>query len=123
MKKKIVLLAAVLAAVALVTVVVFSYSSPPVVGQFDAFAQCLTEKGAKFYGSWQCGHCSTQKTMLGSSMKYVDYVECGSLSGPVSQACIDAGVQAYPTWVINGKTYVGVQSLQTLSSLTGCSLY
>ncbi|MFH1376566.1 MAG: hypothetical protein ABIH25_02925 [Candidatus Woesearchaeota archaeon] len=91
-------------------------------GEYDEFAQCLTTEGAKLYGSFQCSHCKTQKEMFGNSIQYVNYVECGPLRGPIDSKCIDAGIEAYPSWIINETTYKGTQSLSKLSDLTGCAL-
>mgnify|MGYP001562406930 CR=1 FL=1 len=86
----------------------------------DSLAQCLSDKGIIFYGSFECSHCTNQKKLFGGSMKYVNYVECGPLGGPINQACRDAGIQVYPTWLINGQKYTGTQSLDKLKELSGC---
>ncbi len=91
-------------------------------GQYDDFAQCLTDNGAVFYGSFECPHCTTQKNLFGNSMKFVNYVECGPLGGPIRQECRDAEITAYPTWIINGSQYLGTQELTRLGELTNCSL-
>ena len=91
-------------------------------GKYDDFAKCLTDKGAIFYGSFQCSACAAQKELFGKSMKYVNYVECGPLGGPQNQVCRDVNVKVYPTWNINNNQVTGVQGLQTLSSLTNCTL-
>jgi glutaredoxin len=83
----------------------------------DDFAKCLTNKGATMYGAVWCGHCKEQKDMFGESFKYVSYVEC-----PDNQVlCEQMGVTGYPTWIINGVSYPGVQSFDKLKELTGCS--
>ena len=115
----------IIAAIILVLVIAVAYlvffSKPSVAS--DEFAKCLTKEGAVFYGSYQCGHCATQKEMFGSSIQYVNYVECGPLGAPPSnEACTQVGIEAYPTWIINGIKYVGVQQLIKLSELTGCDL-
>lgn len=97
-------------------------ASPQSSGNYDNFAKCLTEKGAKFYGSYQCGHCRAQKELFGSSIKYIDYIECGPLSGPWAKECIDADVTSVPLWIIDGMRYLGTQSLEELSRITRCSL-
>jgi len=84
----------------------------------DKFAKCLSEKGATMYGAEWCGHCKNQKEMFGASFKYVNYVECPDKPN----VCIDAGIEGYPTWIINGLPYAGEQSLERLGELTGCSL-
>jgi len=47
-------------------------------------------------------------------------VECspGGPKAPQAQACKDKGIQSYPTWIINGQRYTGVQPLDTLAQLT-----
>ena len=114
----------VVVAVVLVFFLFFSGSSAPTApGKYDQFAQCLTEKGAKMYGAFWCPHCADQKKMFGSSFKHVDYVECDpSGKGARPQLCTKAGVKSYPTWVINGKQYVGAQQLEQLASVSGCEL-
>jgi len=90
----------------------------------DDFAKCITEKNATLYGAYWCPHCENQKKMFGESIDYVNYVECAVEGKPQVQteACTKAGVEGYPTWIINGKQYPGEQTLQRLSTLTGCSL-
>ena len=114
-------------ALSLVGVGYFSFSSitgkVTEVGAYDSLAHCLTEKGAVFYGSFQCSHCKTQKELFGDSMRYVNYVECGPLGAPpTNKECIQSGIRAYPTWIIDGKKYEGVQSLDKLSELTSCKI-
>jgi len=84
----------------------------------DKFAECLADKGATMYGTEWCGHCKSQKEMFGGSFKYVNYVECPQNQ----QLCSENGINAYPTWIINGLPYTGGQSFERLSELTGCSL-
>lgn len=88
----------------------------------DALAKCLTEKGAKMYGADWCPHCKNQKVAFGDSFKYIDYIECDP-QGPNAnpEACKAAGIQGYPTWVIDGAKYPGEQDLATLSKLSGCA--
>ncbi len=111
--------------IALVVVLLFAYSfnkqSQP--GQYDVFAACLTEAGAKFYGSFQCTHCTTQKAMFGNSVDKIDYIECGPLGGPQNLACQQAQIKAYPTWVFaDNSRQEGVLSFKQLSEKTGCIL-
>lgn len=93
-------------------------------GNYDSFAQCLTDKEVKFYGAYWCPHCATQKEMFGSSFQYVNYVEC-SLPNKAGQTevCIQAKIESYPTWEFDdGSRVTGVQSLQQLALQSGCSL-
>ncbi|MGV8087251.1 MAG: peptidylprolyl isomerase [Candidatus Woesearchaeota archaeon] len=100
-----------------------SNTSLPTVNNFDAFAKCITANGAKFYGAYWCSHCNNQKTLFGDSMKYIQYVECAVEGQPQVQTseCTAAGISGYPTWIINGKSYPGEQTMANLAKLTGCS--
>ena len=86
--------------------------------EMDSFATCLKDSGAIMYGTDWCPHCAEQKELFGSAFKKVNYVNCDF----DSESCLRARVQGYPTWVINGESYSGVQPLETLASYTGCSL-
>lgn len=87
-------------------------------GAFDQFAQCLTDKGVKMYGSNTCPHCNEQKKSFKGSFDLITYVECNQ--NPT--ACQEAAIDAYPTWEIDGKRTEGRKSLSELSELTGCAL-
>lgn len=98
-----------------------SSSSKP--GEFDDFAKCLTEKNINFYGAFWCNHCAEQKKLFGKSIEYVNYIECDARgSNPQTELCREKGITGYPTWEINGTFLSGVQSLETLSQYSGCSL-
>lgn len=91
-----------------------------------AFAQCLTDAGATFYGAFWCPHCDRQKALFGeAAMEEVDYVECaipGNRSAQ-TQACQEANIQTYPTWEFaDGSRTTGVQSFEALSEKTSCPL-
>ena len=93
-------------------------------GQLDSFAQCLTEKGATFYGAFWCPHCQAQKRMFGSSAKLLPYIECSTPDGQGQlQACKDKEVQQYPTWEFeDGERLTGEIPLTQLAEKTGCTL-
>jgi hypothetical protein len=86
-------------------------------------AQCLTEKGVKFYGASWCPHCAAQKKAFGSAMKHIDYVECAvpGDSRSQTQVCKDANIQSYPTWrFADGGEETGQQTLSDLAEKAGC---
>ena len=92
----------------------------------DAFARCLSQRGAKMYGAWWCPHCMEQKEKFAASFQYVPYVECGikgQTSGQ-SQACKDENVHHYPTWQFppTGERVERIFTLEELSDRTGCPL-
>ncbi len=78
-------------------------------------AKCIGENSA-IYVETGCPHCADQEAMFGDNFKYLNSTDCYYNS----QKCSDAGISAVPTWVIKGKQYVGVQSISTLQTLTGC---
>jgi hypothetical protein len=84
----------------------------------DAFAQCLTEKEVKMYGTEWCGFCKRQKEAFGDSFQYVDYIDCDQNR----DICASEGVGGYPTWKIDGESYPGLKELAVLSQLSGCEL-
>lgn len=93
-------------------------------GRLDAFAQCLKDKGATFYGAFWCPHCQNQKTMFGKSSKLLPYVECSTPDGRSQlQVCQDKKIDSYPTWEFaDGSRETGEVPLTRLSEKTGCPL-
>src|SRR5580700_10118447 len=117
---------AIFAALAVVVIGLAYYVDNRSQHKHDAFARCLTERGAKMYGAWWCPHCVEQKEKFGASFEYVPYVECG-IKGDLhgrSQACRDANIEHYPTWQFppTGERVERIFSLQELSDRTGCAL-
>ena len=83
----------------------------------ELFAGCLTDSDATMYGTVWCSYCQEQKKLFGrKAFKEIDFVDCDA----DLEICREEGIKGYPTWKINGKSYSGTQSLETLSVLTGC---
>lgn len=93
------------------------------VTQYDTFAQCLTDAGAKFYGAFWCPHCAEQKAKFGNSSK-LPYVECSTPNGQAqTEICIQEGITSYPTWRFpDGTELSGVQELNALGEKTSCTV-
>lgn len=89
-----------------------------------SLAQCLTEKGAKFYGAFWCSHCQNQKEMFGDASQYLPYIECSAEDGKSQlQICKDNNIASYPTWIFTDNTReTGEVSLEKLAEKTGCQL-
>ncbi|KAL6959890.1 ribosome biosynthesis protein lto1 [Sarracenia purpurea var. burkii] len=92
-----------------------------------ALASHLHSIGAKMYGAFWCSHCLEQKQMFGhEAAKLLDYVECfpdGYKKGiKIAQACADARIEGFPTWVINGQVLNGEQELSELARASGFKL-
>jgi len=87
----------------------------------QALAEHLTEEGVLFYGASWCPHCQEQKRLFGASAARLPYIECSPAGANTPQApsCSRAGIQSYPTWVINGMTIAGeVLTLAQLADAT-----
>ncbi len=90
--------------------------------QIRALAEHLTKQGALFYGASWCPHCQEQKRLFGASASRLPYIECSPAgpNTPQAPSCNRAGVQSYPTWVIEGRAIAGeVLSLAQLANATG----
>ncbi|KAF8410349.1 hypothetical protein HHK36_002877 [Tetracentron sinense] len=89
-----------------------------------SLAKHLHTIGAKMYGAFWCSHCLEQKQMFGrEAAKLLDYVECypdGYRRGiKMEKACADAGIEGFPTWVINGQVLSGDQEFSELARVSG----
>jgi glutaredoxin len=85
-----------------------------------SLAEYLSKSDAKFYGASWCPHCAQQKELFGASVKRIPYVECspGGPQAPSASICKEKNITTYPTWIINGQRYTGVQTLDALAQLT-----
>ncbi len=90
----------------------------------QAFAQCLKDSGAIFYGTFWCTHCNAQKESFGKAQKFLPYVECSTPDGKGQlQVCKDKNIDGYPTWIFaDGSRQSGNLPHETLSKKTGCAL-
>jgi hypothetical protein len=86
----------------LVVGIIWLVKIPSKSGKLDAFATCIKDSGAIFYGAFWC------PTPDGNSQLPI---------------CIDAGVESYPTWeYADGTRETGEISLERLSEKTACPL-
>ncbi len=99
----------------------YATSSP---GQYDNFAQCLTDEDVKMYGAYWCPHCNNQKRTFGDSWKYINYIECSLPDrGGQTQECAQEGITGYPTWEFSdGSRISGEVPFETLAARSGCEL-
>jgi hypothetical protein len=91
---------------------------------YTAFAQCLSAKGVKFYGTFWCPHCMEQKRMFGQSKAYLPYIECSTPDGnSQTPICQQANITGYPTWDFpDGSRVPGTLTFEVLAQKTGCVL-
>jgi len=84
------------------------------------FAKYLKNNGVVKYSAYWCPNCLNQGELFGKqAYKELNVVECAR-DGKNSQTklCIDKKIQGFPSWEINGKIIIGVQTLKELSKLT-----
>ena len=84
-------------------------------------AKYLKNKGVVKYSAYWCPNCLYQSELFGKqAYKELTVVECAK-DGKNSQTqlCLDKKIEGFPSWEINGKIIIGVQTLKQLSELTG----
>ena len=93
-------------------------------GKLDAFASCIKESGATYYGAFWCPNCKNQEALFGRSASLLPRVECSTPDGRGQlQVCKDASITGYPTWQFSdGTRETGTLSLERLSAATSCPL-
>lgn len=86
-----------------------------------ALAKHLKSVGAIKYLAFWCHYCYAQKQLFGEeAFQELNAIECDPKgTNPQPQKCVAAKIRAFPTWIIDGKVYEGVQSLDKLADLTG----
>lgn len=83
-------------------------------GEEQSLAQCIAGRAALYGASWSSDTREAGQLLAGADFEYV-------LCDADAQACEDAGIAAYPTWVIDGEKHLGKLSVERLAVLTGCS--
>jgi len=93
-------------------------------GIYDEFTQCLSNKGAKFYGAFWCPHCQNQKALFGKSASLLPYIECSTPDAKgLLPICQEKKIEGYPTWIFaDGSRLTGEIELQKLADKTSCTL-
>ena len=92
-------------------------------GKYTALAQCLDEKGAKFYGAFWCPACEGQRAQFGTAKDDLPYIECSNADRSQTALCNSENIQSYPTWKFaDGSVTTGVQTFEFLAEKTGCAL-
>jgi hypothetical protein len=76
-------------------------------------AKCIGENSV-LYVQLGCHACETQEEMFGGNYDKLNVIDCFF----ERDKC--GGIEATPTWKINGKNIRGVQSIEELQELTGC---
>lgn len=83
--------------------------------QPNEFITCLSDN-SKLYTQKGCHACERQKEILGKDYEYINEIDCWVQR----DKCLNNDITATPTWTINGKKYIGVQTIQELKEISGC---
>lgn len=107
-----------------VAFVVWLTLAPTKPGKLDAFAQCISDSGTKYYGAFWCPNCKNQEAMFGRSARLLPRTECSTPDGKGQlPVCKDADIKGYPTWDFpDGSRETGTLPLERLSEKTACPL-
>lgn len=79
----------------------------------EEVAKCIGDNSL-LYTQLGCHACEKQEELFGETYQYLNTIDCWF----ERDKC--GGVTATPTWIINGETIQGVQSVEKLQELTGC---
>jgi len=93
--------------------------------QLTGLANCLTEKGVKFFGTAECPWCIKQKELFGEAVEFLPYIECtpGIATEQETAMCEEANVRGVPDWRFPGQEPVtGMQSIERIAELSGCTI-
>ena len=112
---------AVAIATLLITIGVYAAQPQPASAMATGLATHFRQTDIKMYGASWCPHCQEQKALFGSAFAKVPYVECSpnGRSAPQAAECAAEGIKTYPTWILDGERYYGIQTLEELAALTG----
>ena len=61
-----------------------------------------------------CHFCEVQEDIFGENYQYLNVIDCFFEEGQCTN------INGTPTWIIEGRIYEGVQSVEKLKELTGC---
>jgi lipopolysaccharide export system protein LptC len=78
----------------------------------EQVVRCIASHST-LYIATGCSACAYQEKIFGLNFRYLNTIDCAF----TPEKCSD--IQT-PTWIINGKKTVGVQSIEKLKELTGC---
>jgi hypothetical protein len=93
----------------------------PAAGQTAAsLAYHLQQTGAKMYNASWCPFCRRQAQVFGAAFSQVPYIECfpNGRNGAFNPQCQNVRIEGFPTWVIGGRTYSGMMSIQQLANIS-----
>jgi cyclophilin family peptidyl-prolyl cis-trans isomerase len=88
-----------------------------------AFAQALSNSGARFYGAGWDADSTAQKELFQDGGQFLPFIESTNPNRSLNQVAMDNDVEDFPTWIFSdGSRLVGVQTLQTLATRAGITI-
>ncbi len=85
----------------------------------EEVAKCIGSKSV-LYVQLGCYACGLQEDMFGENYKHLNKIDCWFEQEKCLETIAKDGFYQTPTWIINGKKYEGVQTIEKLKELTGC---
>ena len=99
--------------------------TPEQLTQLTGLANCLTEKGVRFFGTAECPWCTRQKELFGEAAEFLPYIECSPNVATEQEIamCEEANVRGVPDWRFPGQEPVtGMQPIERIAELSGCAI-
>jgi hypothetical protein len=112
MKKRSLITITIVVAILILSIILINKPASATVSKSTAI--CVGEN-AKLYTQFGCHACETQEQMFGENYQYLSVVDCFYNI----EKC--ESITHTPTWVIDEEKYIGVQDIEKLKELTGCS--
>jgi hypothetical protein len=75
----------------------------------------LIAENSVLYVQTGCSHCITQENIFGDYISKLNIIDCVTEDG--MQKCINANITATPTWIIKGKYYEGIKTIEELKEI------
>ena len=110
MKRNTLITAIIITAIILLAVYINYKKSPETP---EETAKCIGENSI-IYTQLGCHACEEQEKLFGENYKYLNIIDCFFETDKCSE------IKVTPTWLIKGKTYEGLQSIEKLKEMTGC---
>lgn len=87
------------------------------------FAKDLSAAGAKYYGAAWCTFCTEQKQLFEDGSEFLPFIEVTNPDRSLNSTGVGENIETFPTWEFaDGTRVTGVQTLQTLSELSGVAI-
>jgi len=81
----------------------------------EEIVKCIANKST-LYIQTGCSHCLKQEYIFGKCYELINVVDCTK----TPNKCVEAGIRAIPTWILNGTLIEGVYKIEELQEMMGC---